>query len=253
MNPFKQRLAQGEQLVGGWCMSGSPTVLEAMGHAGYDHVVIDMEHSPAAIHDLRGLLQACEATPALPVVRMPDQDPTKIKHALDLGALNLVFPYVQNAEQARAIANACYYAPKGERGYARMHRGSKYTTQADYVSTVNDHIHVIVQLETPESVSNMEAILSTPGVTGALFGPGDFAMCLGLGGDVTHPTVKDAMAKVGAYCKARNIPLGTVLPTPEYIQWAFQNGFSFVSHASEMGLMMGGMRNGIAAIKALRT
>ncbi|MEN9558978.1 MAG: hypothetical protein RLZZ502_189 [Pseudomonadota bacterium] len=245
-NIFQQRLAAGETLYGGWFMSGSATVLEAMACAGYDHVVIDMEHGPVNIHALRDLLNACVAGGSLPVVRMPDQDPTKIKHALDLGALNLVFPYVNTRAEAEAIVRACYYPPKGERGYARMHRGSRYTTDGEYVTKVNEHVQVIMQIETPEAMARHDEILSVPGVTGALFGPGDFAMCLGLQGDVSHPKVREAMAELGRYCQAKGLALGTVMPNPEAVKWAVAAGYGFVSMASDMGLMMGAMRSGLA-------
>ncbi len=250
-NHFKAKFTQRAPVFGAWLMSGSPTILEMIGHAGYDFAVIDMEHGPEPIHALRGLLQAIDATPCMNVVRMASQDRNAIKHALDLGAMSLYFPFVQNAAEAKALANACYYPPKGERGYAKMHRGSRYTTIADYPSKVNDELCVIAQLETPIAIANMEAIAQTPGITGLFVGPGDLSVTMGHGGDVTHTDVRNAMEKVGRYCIDNKIGLGTVMPTPELVKWAFDCGYSAVSMGSDMGTLMGGMKSGIASVRGL--
>jgi 2-dehydro-3-deoxyglucarate aldolase len=250
-NTFKAKFTARERMFGGWFMSGSSTVLEMMGHAGYDFVVVDMEHGPEPIHALRNLLQAIDATPTMNVVRMASHDRNAVKHALDLGALSLYFPFVQNADEARAIANACYYPPQGERGYAKMHRGSRYTTISDYPQRVNDELCVIAQLETPTALKNMEAIANVKGITGLFVGPGDLSVTMGHGGDVTHKAVRDEMEKVGRYCADHAIGLGTVMPTPELVKWAFDVGYNAVSMGSDMGTLMTGMRGGIARVKEL--
>jgi 2-dehydro-3-deoxyglucarate aldolase len=182
-------------------------------------------------------------------VRMPSQDRNLIKHALDLGALSLYFPFVQNASEAKALAAACYYPPQGERGYAKMHRGSRYTTIADYPQRVNDELCVIAQLETPTAIANMEAIARTPGITGLFVGPGDLSVTMGHGGDVTNPAVRNEMEKVARFCVDNKIGLGTVMPTPELVKWAFEIGYNAVSMGSDMGTLMAGMKAGIAAVK----
>lgn len=250
-NAFKAKFVARERLLGAWFMSGSPTILEMIGHAGYDFAVIDMEHGPEPIHALRGLLQALDATPTMHVVRMPSHDRNLIKHALDLGALSLYFPFVQNAEEASALVAACYYPPQGQRGYAKMHRGSRYTTMTDYPARVNEELCVIAQLETPTAISHAQAIADTPGITGLFVGPGDLSMTMGHGGDVTHPEVRKAMERVGRLCADQGIGLGTVMPTPELVKWAFDVGYNAVSMGSDMGLLLGAMKSGIAAVRGL--
>jgi 2-dehydro-3-deoxyglucarate aldolase/4-hydroxy-2-oxoheptanedioate aldolase len=251
VNTFGARFRARKKMLGGWFMSGSPTVLEMMGCAGYDFVVIDMEHGPEPIHALRGLLQAIDSAGCMNVVRMASQDRNAVKHALDLGALSLYFPFVQTADEARALSNACYYPPVGERGYAKMHRGSRYTTIADYPARVNDELCVIAQLETPLGIQNMEAIANTKGITGLFVGPGDLSVTMGHGGDVAHPAVRAQMEKVGRFSAENNMGLGTVMPTPELVKWAFDVGFTAVSLGSDMGTLMGGMKAGIARVKEL--
>jgi 2-dehydro-3-deoxyglucarate aldolase len=248
-NRFKSALQQGQTLVGGWHMSGSTVVAEAMATAGYDFVVLDMEHGPHGIHAVGDLLRALDAAGSMPVVRMADHHETAIKQALDLGARNLYFPMVQNAEQAQAIVAACYYPPKGARGFARMLRASQYTLDATYFDTINNELMVVAQLETIGAIDNMADIAAVDGITGLFVGPGDLSVDMGLAGQVTAPAVLDQLERVGSYCKANQIPLGIVLPNPQWAHWAMQRGYTFVSMASDLGLMLGAMKTGVEQLR----
>jgi 2-dehydro-3-deoxyglucarate aldolase len=167
-NPFKQALLKRKPLLGGWFMSASPVIAEIMANVGYDFLVIDLEHSTASTHDLHALLQAAAETNTQSVVRMASHDKTQVKFALDMGAMSLYFPMVNTVEQAVEIARACRYPPFGDRGFARMHRGSRYNTIPDYFERVNHEVCVIAQLETPEAMAIAMQIAQTPGIDGVL-------------------------------------------------------------------------------------
>ncbi len=251
VNPFKQALLKRQRLVGGWFMSASPVIAELMANAGYDFLVLDIEHTTASVHDLHPLLQATAERGLPTVVRMPSHDATAIKFALDLGALSLYFPMVNTVEQATRLARACRYPPFGERGFARMHRASRYNTLPDYFERINHEVCVIAQLETPEAMAAAMQIAQVPGIDGLFVGPGDLSMALGHGGNALHTEVKELMAELGGYCRRAGVPLGTVMPTPESVAWAFSVGFTFVSHASDLGLLMTAARSGLEQIRAL--
>jgi 2-keto-3-deoxy-L-rhamnonate aldolase RhmA len=198
------------------------------------------------------LLMAADASGCPPVVRMPDQDRTRIKHALDLGANSLMFPFVQTAGEARALVDACLYPPKGSRGFARMTRASRYLADADYIHRAGDDVLVIPQLETADALGRFDEIAAVPGVGALFIGPGDLAASLGLLGQVTHPRVKEMMAECGAKAKALELPLGTVLPDAESAAWAFGVGYSFVAVGSDLGTVVNGTRKAQADLRALR-
>lgn len=250
-NTFKHGLLKRERLVGAWFMSASPVIAEVIANAGYDFMVIDLEHSTASTHDLHALLQASAESKTATVVRMPSHDKTQIKFALDLGALSLSFPMVGTVDQAVTLARACRYPPFGDRGFARMHRASRYNTIRDYFERINQEVCVIAQLETPQAMANAMQIAGVPGIDGLFVGPGDLSIALGHGGDVTHPQVKELMTEVGGFCRRAGVPLGTVLPTPEMVAWAYSVGFNFVSHGSDIGLLINAAKTSIAQIRQL--
>ncbi len=250
-NSFKHALLNRERLVGGWFMSASPVMAELMANAGYDYLVIDIEHSTAQTYGLHSLLQATAESGTPAVVRMPSHDKTQIKFALDMGALSVCFPVVNTVDEAVALARACRYPPFGDRGFARMHRASRYNTISDYFERINQEVCVIAQLETPQAMAAAMQIAGVPGIDALFVGPGDLAVAMGLGGDVSHPQVKELMAEVGGFCRRAGVPLGTVLATPEQVAWAYSVGFNFVSHASDLGLLMGSAKAGISRIRQL--
>jgi 2-dehydro-3-deoxyglucarate aldolase/4-hydroxy-2-oxoheptanedioate aldolase len=241
-NRFKAALAEGRKLVGAWSMSGSPTMVEALGWSGVDFVVLDLEHSPTSIHGVLPLLQAVDATPAMAVTRMASHDRIAIKHALDLGANSLYFPFVETPEAAAAIVEASLYPPHGKRGFSRMNRASRYLAFEDYGPKAHEDAFLIPQLESPEAIARAAAIAAVPGV-GALFvGPGDLAVSLGLMGQIGHADVRKLMAEAAASARAAGKACGTVVGDAESAAWAFSVGYQFVSVSNDMAMVAGGMR-----------
>jgi 2-keto-3-deoxy-L-rhamnonate aldolase RhmA len=252
MNAFRQLLhcAGGHAPLGTWIMSASPIVAEAIGCAGFDWGVIDMEHTPLDMMDVVHLLQAVSATKMLPVVRVPWNDTVTVKRVLDSGAATLLFPFVQNAEEAHRAVAATRYPPEGVRGMAGMSRGSRFGTIANYYKAANQQIGVIVQLETPAAVAQLEAIAAVQGVDAIFLGPADLSGAMGHAGDHMHPEVMGLMSQAAQRCKAVGKPVGTIGGTPEAVAQYRAMGFTFLAIASDLGLMMRGAQ---AAVAALRT
>ncbi len=252
MNPFKQLLrSRGTQPpIGTWVMSASPIVAEAIGTAGFDWGVLDMEHTPLDMMELVHLLQAVGNTKMVPVVRLPWNDTVTVKRVLDAGAQTLLFPFVQNAAEARAAVAATRYAPEGVRGMAGMSRASRFGTTPDFLRTANKSIGVLVQLETPEAMSRLEEIAAVPGVDALFVGPGDLSGAMGHVGDLTHPEVMAAMADAAQRARAIGMPIGTVGGNPDVVTRYRAAGYDYLAVASDLGLLM---RGAMAAVQALRT
>lgn len=252
MNPLRQMLKSsgGRAPLGTWIMSASPLVTEAMGCAGFEWGVIDMEHTPLDMMEVIHLLQAAGNTKMLPVVRVPWNDTVAIKRALDAGAQTLMIPFVQNADEAKRAVAATKYPPDGVRGLAGMSRGSRFGTVPDYAKAANKTVGAVLQLETPAAVAQLEAIAAVPGVDSIFMGPGDLSAAMGHTGQITHPDVMAAMADAARRCNAVGMPVGTVGGTPELVVQYRAMGFDYVAIASDLGLLMRGAQ---AAVKALTT
>lgn len=252
-NPFsdmlgRQHLGAGYP-VGTFIMSASPLAAEAMGHAGFDWAVVDMEHTPLDLSTLVQLLQAIAGTPMVPITRVPWNDTVMVKRVLDAGAQTVMFPFVQNAEEARSAVAACKYPPHGVRGMAAMSRGSRFGMVKDYFKVANQGISVLVQVETPEAMARIDEILAVPGVDSIFMGPGDLSGAMGHTGNPMHADVVALMAAGVQRCHAAGKPVGTVGGTPEAVATYRKAGFDYIGCASDMGLMM---RQCAAVLSAIR-
>ncbi len=250
MNPFRQLLKRSgsQPPIGTWVMSASAIIAEAMGHAGFDWGVVDMEHTPLDMMEVVHMLQAVASTRMVPVVRVPWNDTTTIKRVLDAGAQTLLIPFVQNAEEARRAVAATRYPPQGVRGMAGMSRASRFGTVPDYFKAANTMVSVILQLETPQAVEHLEAIAAVEGVDALFLGPADLSGAMGHVGQLTHPAVMEVMASSARRCKAVGKPVGTVGGTADVVTQYRAMGYDFVAIASDLGLLM---RAAQAAVKAL--
>ena len=235
--------------LGTWIMSASPLVTEATGHAGFDWAVLDMEHTPLDMGGLVSLLQANLGSAMLPIVRVPWNDAVTIKRVLDCGAHTLLVPFVQNAEEAAAAVAATRYPPEGVRGMAAMSRASKFGTVSDHFRHANTQVGVILQIETPTALANLEAIAAVPGVDALFLGPGDLSGTMGLPGQVGHPDVQAAMHDAACRARAVGMRIGTVMGQVEQVQQMRAAGYDFVGLASDLGLYM---RACTGALKQLR-
>ncbi len=241
VNAFKAAVLEraDRPAIGSWLMSASAAVAEAMGHCGFDFLVVDMEHSPLSVGTAIELLRALCATPTAPLVRLASTDPVRVKQVLDAGAASVMFPFIQTAEQALAAVSYTRYPPAGVRGVAAMHRASHYGHTREYLHTANEGIAVVVQLETPEAIDELEPIAAVPGVDALFVGPGDLAAALGHIGDIGHAAVQALIAGAAARARAVGKPIGIVGGDPQMVRRFLDYGYNWSAVSSDLALLTG--------------
>ena len=251
VNHFKRAITAGQTPVGTWLMSGAPATAEALGCAGFDFLVVDMEHVPIDVGDMIGLLRTIAGTPAQAIVRPPWNDMVMVKRAMDAGATSLLFPFVQNADEARRAVASTRYPPEGVRGVAGTHRGSRYGAVANYLKRANEEVCVIVQIETPAALARLDEIAAVPGVDSIFVGPGDLSAAMGHIGDIGDPAVQGQLAAAAASCRKLGKPCGIVGATPEMVARFVEYGYSWVAIGSDMSLMVGRAQEYLAKVRGV--
>lgn len=225
---FRQRLRQGEQLLGTLISLNSPAAVEVLAAAGFDWLFLDAEHAALEPSGWQALLQA--AGPAMPcLIRVPALDEAALKHALDCGAAGVIVPQVHTAEQAAQAGQWAHYPPQGTRGVG-VARAHGYGFQvAEYLQQANAQITVVVQAESAEAARNIDAIVRAPGVDAVLIGPYDLSASLGRPGDLGHPEVRAAISRIAEACRAAGVPAGIFGLTAAAIRPFMAQGFQLLA------------------------
>lgn len=216
VNTLKQRLQEREPTIGSWITLGHTSVAEIMAKAGFDWLVVDMEHSVITLDVAQQLIQVIEGCGVVPLVRVGENNPNAVKRAMDAGAQGVLVPMVNTREQAESAVRAVKYPPVGTRGVG-LARAQGYGASFDeYAASINDESIVVVQVEHIEAVTNLESILSVKGVDGCIVGPYDLSGSLGVPGNFQHPDVLAALRRVEQVCNAREIASGIHVVEPDY-------------------------------------
>jgi 4-hydroxy-2-oxoheptanedioate aldolase len=239
-NGFKRALARGETQIGLWSSLSSNYSVEVIAGAGFDWILIDLEHSPNDLESLLAQLQAAAAYSAHPVVRVPWNDMVTIKRVLDVGAQSLLVPYVSSAQEARAAVSYTRYPPNGVRGVAGTTRATRFGRIKDYARRAHEEICVLVQVETQSALDSIEAICATDGVDGVFIGPADLHASLGHAGEIANPKVKPLIDEaVRRIRKAGKAP-GILTPNEDDARHWLECGALFVAVGADVGILARG-------------
>jgi 4-hydroxy-2-oxoheptanedioate aldolase len=234
---LKDKLKRGEPVYGPFMKTGDAAFVECAGHAGFDFVILDMEHGPVDFFHLQDLIRGAEAAGILPIVRTCDSLETAIGKALDLGAKGVQVPQIQSVEEAKEVVRAAKYFPKGERGVCRFVRAAAYssTPRNEYFEQANEAL-VILQVEGKQVLNHLDDILHVEGLDILFIGPYDLSQSLGLPGQVSHPNVIAAIRQISEQAKQAGVITGVFCDTPEAAVLWREAGIQYLSYSVDVGL-----------------
>ncbi|MEM9575491.1 MAG: HpcH/HpaI aldolase/citrate lyase family protein [Pseudomonadota bacterium] len=240
VNTFKKALLEGKTQIGCWMSMAEGYTAEIMGHAGFDWLLIDGEHSPNDIRSIRDQMIALRGSDSHPIVRVPIGETWIIKQVLDTGAQSILVPMVETAEHARALVSACRFPPVGTRGVGfAVGRASDFGQTENYGPTASDQICLLVQVETQTGLDSLDAILAVEGVDGVFIGPADLSASMDYLGKASHPhmqaTILSALRKISASGKAA----GILTTDDKMIEASLDAGARFVAVAMDIALLLG--------------
>jgi 4-hydroxy-2-oxoheptanedioate aldolase len=236
-NHFKSALREGRPQIGLWSVLANASVTELLGAAGYDWLLVDMEHAPNELPDVQAQLRALRGSSATPIVRPPWNDRVWVKRVLDLGAQTLLIPYVQTAEEAAQAVSAMRYPPAGRRGVAGGTRATQWGRIRDYYARVEEELCLLVQVESRKGLENLDAIAATPGVDGVFIGPADLSADMGHLGDPQHPEVQGAIEDAVRSIRAAGKAAGILVRGEEAARRWLAAGCNFVAVGVDAALL----------------
>lgn len=239
-NKLKQKWSNGEPTFNAWLAMGNAFAAEVVATQGFDSVVLDGQHGVLDYNDILSMLQSTAAYDVTPLVRVPWLEPGAIMRAMDAGAYGIICPMVNNRAQAEELVSYMRYPPLGGRSFgpfrAAVSAGKGYATEA------NEQILCIAMVETAEAMSNLDDIVSTPGLDAIYIGPSDLTLSLSngklpAGSDRQEPEMIEAIKKILSACKSANIAACLHCDSAEYAAQAFGWGFDLCTLGSDVGYL----------------
>lgn len=247
--PLRERLTRAEGLLGMFNLIPSAEIVELIAIAGFDLVIIDMEHGPHGLDSVRGVLATAAAHELYTVVRVPALEPSWISAVLDLGACGVLVPHVKSAEDATAVVRAARFAPEGARGANPWVRAAQYGHRENWFAAANDDVAILVMIEGTAALTELPDIMLVPGLDGVFFGPMDLSHSLGVPGQLDHPSVVEVLE--GAIQLATAHDLATCLFTPDAqrTKYWWERGVRLVACGVDTGLIRSAL---IATVQTTR-
>lgn len=239
-NKFKVALKNMQHQRGLWCTIPDSGAAEMLAGCGFDWLLFDTEHSAMDPLTVLPMLQASAPYPVSPMVRPSSLNVAEIKKLLDLGAQNILVPFVQNAQEATLAVSSVTYPPEGIRGVSGSTRANRFGAVANYHKNARDEICLIVQVETQEALDEIEAIAAVPGIDGIFIGPADLAASLGYPGEPNHPQVNKVIIDAIKRIRACGIAPGILTLNQEFVSQVIEAGAVFVASDVDMAILKRG-------------
>jgi 4-hydroxy-2-oxoheptanedioate aldolase len=248
-NGLRDVMQGDEAAICGWLSTDSPYLAEVLSYSGYDAVTVDLQHGMYGLDRAITLLQAISAGLAVPMARCPSADPATIGKLLDAGAYGIVCPAIDTPEQAAALVRACRYPPVGGRSFGPS-RGLLYGGP-DYVDHADDTVLTWAMIESVTAVSNLDAILATPGLDAVYVGPNDLALSMGERPGAAQPAaeVLRALEHIATKARAAGRWAGAFAADAALARRQVEMGYHLVTPGNDVGIMRQAVADRVAAVR----
>lgn len=249
---LKSRLSRSELTIGSWVTLGHPSIAEIMAAAGFDWLVLDMEHSVLELSEVQSIIQVLDGKQCPAIVRLTSNHPDQIKRVMDAGATGVMVPMIKSAAEAKAAVDGVYYPPRGQRGVGLARAQGYGNSFQAYRQWLDENAVIVVMIEHVDAVRAIDSILAVPGIDAYIIGPYDLSGSMGRPGDLNHPDVQTAIAQVLEAGRRANKPGGihVIEPDPEALQQRIQAGFNFLGYGLDIRILDSICRTHLQSIRA---
>ncbi|MHC4118151.1 MAG: HpcH/HpaI aldolase family protein [Planctomycetota bacterium] len=253
MKNIKKRIYDRETLLGCWLNLGSSLTAEIVGMAGFDWVLIDIEHGAGSEGQVLHQLQVLEHTSAASIVRVESYQRQRFHRVLDFGAEGVMCPRIYTLADAEQAVKAIRYQPEGARGAAKLIRAARFGADFEaYYANHKENLVCIVQIETAEILDSLDAVAATDGVDVLFVGPTDLSLALGVYGQPDHPKFVEALKATAEAAVKHGKAAGILLKNPDEFERYHDFGFRFIACGSDGGFVQNGASGTADALKQLR-
>lgn len=246
--PLKQRLKVGEVVFSPWCVISSGSVMNIIASAGFDFVIIDLEHGSVSFETAEEMCRAAQSEQASPIIRLGQISEEHILRSLDIRAEGLLVAHVVTPEDARNVVGLSKYYPIGKRGFSPYTRAGKYSGGdiTEHARRQNEKTLVGVILEGKKGIENIDAVLETEHLDLVYIGAYDLSQTLGMPGQVGHPEIRKNMERCIRKIRDAGIAAGGyVAKSEEDMAWMVDIGMQFITYLPDCAVFHNAMCSGV--------
>ncbi|MGG0935646.1 aldolase/citrate lyase family protein [Brevibacillus centrosporus] len=249
---FKERLRVGAPQLGTFVKIYSAEIIELLGMAGFDFIVIDMEHTTLSFSQVEQMVRVADLHGMTSMVRIPDATRSSVLRALDLGATGIQIPQLYGVEEVKDAVDKAKYPPEGSRGVTYAHRAAGFgNTPPNYLAKANQQTTIAIHIETESAYDQVDAICQVEGWDVAFIGPVDLGISLGVGADYLRGGLAQPVHRILEVCQQRGKQAGIAVTNEEQYRFALQHQIPYIVWASDVALFKQGIE-GIVKACALR-
>jgi 2-keto-3-deoxy-L-rhamnonate aldolase RhmA len=253
---LKQKIKNKELILGSWITLGNTSIAEILANAGYDWLVVDLEHTTISFEQVGELIRTIELSGVSSLVRLTSNDANQIKRVMDAGAQGIVVPMVKSGMDAKKAVAATRYPPLGSRGVGLARAqdyGASFQKYLSWQSDLDDGPVVVVQIEDIDAVNNLKEILSVEGVDAFIIGPYDLSCSMGIPGEFEGPKFIETIEKIIEIGKEMNVVSGLHLVEPDIykLNEAIKAGHKFIAYSVDIRMLDVAARKGVNEAKRI--
>jgi 4-hydroxy-2-oxoheptanedioate aldolase len=234
---LREQLASGDRLLATFNVIASADVVELIALAGFDAVIIDLEHGPHDLGCVRHSVVAAGSLGLRTIVRVRALDPSLIGTVLDLGTDGVLVPHVDSARDAEAAVSAARFAPEGGRGANPWVSAARFGYLDGWFAQANAEVVTMIMIESTAALRHLPEILAVPGLDAVFFGPMDLSHSLGVPGETNHPMVVSALTNAVRDARAHGVSTCVFVPDPATASAWWERGVRFVACGVDSGLI----------------
>ena len=250
-NDVKQKVQSGGVSIGTFMFEFNTSgVGRIAAEAGAKFAIFDMEHTGWSIESIKMLIATTRSTDMIPYVRIPTTEYHFIARVLDVGAMGIMVPMVNSADQALTIVASAKYPPVGRRGaaFGVAHDDFRGGDIVEKMTSANSESHLIAQIETAAGVRNADEIAAVDGIDVLWIGHFDLTNSLGIPGQFDHPQFKDACGTVLEACRKHNKVPGIMAGGIDEGKSWLDRGFRMLAYGGDLWLYQNAVQEGVAAL-----
>jgi 4-hydroxy-2-oxoheptanedioate aldolase len=239
--------------LGTWLKLATAETVEIMAYAGFEFVVVDMEHTTIDIETVATCIKLAGLHGMTAIVRVPDSTPALIQRLLDAGAAGILMPHVESAEDVAAFVSSARFPPHGTRGAGTISRAGKWgmLPRAEYLRHGNEDVVLIAALESRDAMDAIDSILSVDGLTAVFVGAGDLSLSMGCPAD--DPQVQSLIDDVLAACTKAGTPCGAVMSNAAQAAREAERGWGFLTLSNDASLILRSAQTLVEDVRSLYT